>query len=169
MDTVKMKQLLEKFYDGQTTDQEEQLLKEFFQGADIPDSLLPEKELFLQFTAHEVAVPTDLEERLSQKIDEWSRPRTIRFRWIGSIAASIIVLLTIGALITPWGEPTRKDTYTNVEDAYVEAQKALVMFSSSVNKGIGQVEEVKGKTTKTIKKVDKQLRLFDTKLKKEKE
>lgn len=167
MEKDRMKQLLEKFYDGQTTEQEERVLKELFQGNDVPDSMLKEKELFLQLTAHEVAVPSDLEERLSQKIDEWdraSRPRTFQLRWIRGIAASVIVLLTVGSLLTPWGGPTRKDTCATVEEAYAEAQKALIMFSSSVNKGLDQVEVAGEKTTKTMHHVDKQLKLLDKQL-----
>ena len=133
-----MKQLLEKFYDGMTTEQEELTLKKFFQGDDVPDSLLREKELFLQLTANRMTVPPNLEEHLSRKIDEWERasqPRTFQLRWIGGIAASVVILLTIGSLLPIWN-PTPKDTCASVEEAYLVAQKALTLFSTSVNKGL---------------------------------
>ena len=166
METDRMKQLLEKFYDGLTTEQEELTLKEFFQGDDMPDSLLHEKELFLQLTANRTTVPPNLEEHLSRKIDEWERasqPRTFQLRWIGGIAASVVILLTIGSLLPIWN-PTPKDTCASVEEAYLVAQKALILFSNSVNKGLDEVEDAGEKTTKTMQHVDKQLRLLDKQL-----
>ncbi len=46
MNTEKIKQLIEKFYDGQTTLEEEQQLHEYFQREEIPDELQSEAAYF---------------------------------------------------------------------------------------------------------------------------
>lgn len=61
--------------------------------------------------------------------------RVLRLQWIGSIAASLLILLSVGLyLYKPY--PAPQDTCATPEEAYVQAQKALIMLSSSLNKGI---------------------------------
>ena len=122
--------LLERYYDAQTSEAEEQRLKDFFLHEEVPVHLQAEKEMFLQLQAS--GVPEGLEERLSQSIDRWGKKhRTLRLQWIGSIAASLLLLFGAGWYLQ---EPPRKDTCATPEEAYAEAQKALVMFSTALNK-----------------------------------
>ena len=140
--------LLERYYDAQTSEAEEKQLKDFFFHEEVPPHLQAEKEIFLQLQASEV--PEGLEERLSQSIDRWSKKnRTIRLQWIGSIAASLLLLFGAGWYLQ---EPSRKDTCTTPEEAYVEAQKALVLFSTALNKGMKQMD-VLHETTERMEKI----------------
>ena len=69
----------------------------------------------------------------------------------GGIAASLILLFSVGIFIYHQEkeaqltniEPT--DTYDNPEDAYAEANRALLKFSKSLNKGLEKVEDVTNK------------------------
>ena len=58
--------LLERYYNAQTSETEEQQLKEFFNHKEVPAHLQAEKEMFLQ-----LQVPEGLEERLIQQINQW--------------------------------------------------------------------------------------------------
>ena len=140
--------LLERYYDAQTSEAEEQRLKDFFLHEEVPVHLQAEKEMFLQLQAS--GVPEGLEERLSQSIDRWGKKhRTLRLQWIGSIAASLLLLFGAGWYLQ---EPPRKDTCATHEEAYAEAQRALVMFSTALNKGIKQMDALH-ETTERVEKI----------------
>ena len=140
--------LLERYYDAQTSEAEEQRLKDFFLHEEVPAHLQAEKEMFLQLQVS--AVPEGLEERLSQSIDRWGKKhRTLRLQWIGSIAASLLLLFGAGWYLQ---EPPRKDTCATPEEAYAEAQKALVMFSTALNKGMRQMDALH-ETTERVGKI----------------
>ena len=141
--------LLERYYDAQTSEAEERQLKDFFLHEEVPVHLQAEKEMFLQLQAS--AMPEGLEERLSQSIDRWGKKhRTLRLQWIGSIAASLLLLFGAGWYLQD--ETPRKDTCATPEEAYAEAQKALVMFSTALNKGMKQMDALH-ETTERVGKI----------------
>ena len=140
--------LLERYYDAQTSETEERILKDFFLHEEVPIHLMAEKEMFLQLQASKI--PEGLEDRLSQSIDQWGKKhRTLRLQWIGSIAASLLLLFGAGWYLQ---EPTLKDTCSTPEEAYAEAQRALVMFSTALNKGMKQMD-VLHETTQKVEKI----------------
>ena len=140
--------LLERYYDAQTSEAEERMLKDFFLHEEVPIHLMAEKEMFLQLQAPKI--PEELEDRLSQSIAQWGKKhRTLRLQWIGSIAASLLLLFGAGWYLQ---EPTRKDTCSTPEEAYAEAQRALVMFSTALNKGMKQMD-VLHETTQKVEKI----------------
>lgn len=171
MKTDEIEKLLARFYEGETEETEEKELRRFFMEEDVPDHLLAEKEIFMQLTDQSVPeVPEGMEQRLNEKIDEWGKAekqankarrqaRIVRMRWIGSIAASLLILFSVGTYIynqesTP---ATLQDTCATPEEAYVQAQKALVLLSSNLNKGVEQMESVQETTEKVNKKINKEL------------
>ncbi len=140
--------LLERYYDAQTSEAEEQRLKDFFLHEEVPAHLQAEKEMFLQLQVS--AVPEGIEERLSQSIDRWGKKqRTLRLQWIGSIAASLLLLFGAGWYLQ---DTPRKDTCATPEEAYIEAQRALVMFSTALNKGMKQMDALH-ETTERMEKI----------------
>ena len=159
MKVNEIERLLARYYDGETSETEEKELKRFFTEEDVPAHLLAEKEIFMQLAAQPAPeIPEGLESRLSRKIDQWDtgERRTLRLQWIGSIAASLLILLSVGLyLYKPY--PAPQDTCATPEEAYVQAQKALIMLSSSLNKGIEKVESVQEATGKIQENVNEQL------------
>ena len=140
--------LLERYYDAQTSETEERMLRDFFLHEEVPIHLMAEKEMFLQLQASKI--PEGLEDRLSQSIDQWGKKhRTLRLQWIGSIAASLLLLFGAGWYLQ---EPTRKDTCSTPEEAYAEAQRALVIFSTALNKGMKQMDALH-ETTERVEKI----------------
>ena len=149
-----IERLLERFYNAETSEQEEQELKDFFHHGEVPPHLLAEKEMFMQLQASDA--PEGMEERLGNLIDQWElseqktqkKRRIFHLQWVGSIAASL--LLVIGMSLY-FHEPQRKDTCATPEEAYAHAEKALVMFSEALNKGIRPIQDME-KTNKNIRK-----------------
>lgn len=165
-----IEKMLDRYYDGRTTESEEMELKRFFSEEEVPTHLLTEKELFMQLSATEVPeVPADLESKLDRLIDDCDNrekqmlrlkrhKRTIWINWVGSIAACMLILFSVGTyLFKPYTPPTPQDTCSSPEEAYQETQKALVMLSSTLNKGIENVETVQHTTAKIQNSVNQQL------------
>ena len=155
-----IERLLVRFYNAETSEQEEQELKDFFHHGEVPPHLLPEKEMFLQLQASDA--PEGMEERLENLIDQWElseqkaqkKRRIFHLQWIGSIVASLLLVIGISLYLH---EPQRKDTCATPEEAYAHAEKALVMFSEALNKGIRPIQNIErtnGNIRKQIKKLN---------------
>lgn len=154
MDTDKIRQLLDRYYDGQTSECEEQVLKDYFLQDDVPPQWATDQRLFRQLYGADMPAIDGLEQRLSRQIDGWNRvektanrrTRTIGLRWIAGIAASLLLLFAIGLLVDRQQKQAQyavqQDTFDDPRDAYAETQKALMKFSESINKGLNKVENV---------------------------
>lgn len=164
MNADRINQLLERYYNAETTEAEEKELKRFFAEEEVPAHLLGEKEMFLQLQAvADAPTPEGLEERLSKNIDQWEKQerkaerktRILSLQWIGGIAASLLVLVTFGwYMYEP--QPARKDTCATPEEAYIHAQQALAMFSDALNKGKKQMEAAHATTTRVERTIQEQ-------------
>lgn len=167
MNTERINELLERYYEALTTEAEEEELRRFFTRGEVPARLMGEKELFLQLqeVSAEVSAPEGLEERLTTAIDSWAaqeeterkrHSRIYRLRWMGGIAASIVVLLAFG-----WNlyEPERRDTCATPEEAYAEAHEALMQFAWALDKGTQQIAMVQSTTEKIEESISEYLTL----------
>ena len=155
--TEEIKRLLDRYYDGMTTEEEEKTLHTYFNGSDIDASLKEERIFFTALQSSERPTPAGMEERLSRQISQWNtlevtNRRTIRhinLRWVVGIAASLLLLFAAGAIVYQnenKSPQTEQDTYTNAKDAYAETSKALMKFSKTLNKGIDATENITNKT-----------------------
>ena len=154
MDTDNIRQLLDRYYDGQTNEREEQVLKDYFLQDDVPPQWATDQRLFRQLYGANMPAIDGLEQRLSRQIDGWNRvekttsrrSRIVGLRWMASIAASLLLLFAIGLLVDRQQKQAQyavqQDTFDDPRDAYAETQKALMMFSKSINKGLNKVENV---------------------------
>ena len=140
--------LLERYYAGQTTEQEEDALLQTLRSAnDLPADLQAERDLFLSLhknMVEDVPVPEDLETELTARIDrKASAPRRRRLWW-GSVAASILLLAGLGFGIAEMRQeafvPTPQDTFTNPEDAHRALQAIFTEMSRNWNEGMKQLE-----------------------------
>lgn len=186
MRTENIKKLLTAFYEGETSQEEELLFYHYFlEEQTIPDYLLKDKEMFLKLYDKEntIGVPNNLESKLNNLIDKLEqeeqnkgksgsaidnkksvRIQNLNWRWVGAIAASILIVVTTGIFLqdnsfdnTAQNESgfTRKDTFTDPEDAYKETEKALLYASSKLNKGMEQIESADQNISRINKVVNK--------------
>ena len=168
MNTERINELLERYYEALTTEAEEEELRRFFAKGEVPAHLMGERELFLQLQAasNETVVPEGLEDRLSDAIDGWAAQeeteksrrhgRIYRLRWIVGIAASIVVILAFGWHLY---EPARRDTFATPEEAYAEAHEALMQFALALDKGTQQIAMVHSTTEKIEESINEYLTL----------
>lgn len=153
MTTEEVRQLLGKFYNARTTAQEESMLKRFFQGGGVPRDLQADKMLFDQLFNDKVDVPEGLEARLSHDIERWNmveksisrKARVMSLRWIAGVAASLVMLFTLGIYLNNRPSTARpyvnnlRETYDNPKDAAGETERALTKFSIAINRGLDKI------------------------------
>lgn len=70
--TEEIKRLLDRYYDGMTTEEEEKALHTYFNGSDIDASLTEERIFFTALQSSECPTPAGMEERLSRQISQWN-------------------------------------------------------------------------------------------------
>jgi len=143
---VQIKELLEKFYAGNTDLEEEERLTRYFSTGQVPEELLADKELFgvLGQPDDEIDIPDGLNYRLEQAIDNAERKEN-RTRHIGlfsltGLAAGLMIMLAVYLVYLREDNPNivsahYSDTYNDPMQAYEETMKALNYVSSRFNDG----------------------------------
>ena len=145
MELKLVEQLLEQYFQGETTIAEERQLKAYFSSNDVAPHLAKYQSLFGYF---ETQKGTQFEQKLPLQTRKQST-----VKWMG-IAASFVVLFGLATFYFYPSEPKQEDlgTYDNPEEAFAATHKALLMVSEQVNIGMESVvylEEYE-KTKKTI-------------------
>jgi len=139
MEYAEINEFLNKYLAGETTLEEEALLREYFKRTDLPDDHPEMKEMFRYFVdAHQdTATPFDIADELNAVIENEQKKETRhRFRplyaWIASAAAVLVISLGIyHSLNKP--ETIVKDTYKDPRLAYLETKRALLLISNTMN------------------------------------
>jgi hypothetical protein len=142
-----LKELLEKYYNGETSIEEELRLKEYFSGKDILAGYEAEKDIFRLYSASDqIAAPDDeLEARIQLAIDHLEEPKMKRSAIIQryilmSIAAGLLILIASYFMLKHHAEP--KDTFSDPRLAYAETMKILNEVAYKLNKGTSALEPV---------------------------
>jgi hypothetical protein len=146
MNIKEIERLIGKFYEGDTTLAEEELLREFFRTDEVPEHLAEHTPMFAFFKEEqkeEIQNP-DFDRVLFSKLgkDEGRvvsmTPMKTRIAYIFSIAAAAVLLIGIGVSVVL---NLNSDGKFNKEDelAYTQAKEALMIVSSNLNCGVSQV------------------------------
>jgi len=162
MEQAEIKALLEKYWQAETTLEEERLLVEYFRQPGIPAGLETVRELFAwREQEAELRPGADFDRRMLERITEMEQEDgrgepEVRGRVVGrfsvrfAAAAAIILCLGIGLLIptiSPAPEvgvsraPSKKiriiekDTYTDPNQALAAVRQALLVASVRINEG----------------------------------
>ncbi len=154
MTIEQIKSLLARFYEGQTTPEEERLLADFFRREDVPEDLQEDKQLFLLLAqTSDQEMPQDIAEeitafvnnlgqtKIQPLIPEDKQRKGVIFRlktppkmWY-RVAATVAILLAIGGGVlfhqqTYTTDPFR-DTCKTPEEAAAELHKANAMITKA--------------------------------------
>lgn len=138
MDSEKIDQLLAKYWNCETSLEEEQQLRAFFRQNDIPYHLQETAALFRYFDAQQSqsmpAAGSDGEVLNTIQPVKKGRTASLLFNSM-RIAAGIAVLITAVWLvrieIRKSAPPEMADTYSDPKMAFEETKKALMMISKS--------------------------------------
>jgi hypothetical protein len=173
MDIKEIQVLLEKYFEGETTLEEDQALLDYFSGENIDSKLRPWQQQFLLLKSgrEPLVFDPEFESRLAGLIEaqEEVPQHEHRSRWISrlAVAATIAVLIGISGVIVlnkEWHK--EKDTFSDPQLAYAEAQKTLMYVSQKMNQGMKPLNAVSkinagSKSLKSLKKLDHSLDMLN--------
>ena len=170
MTIEQVKSLLSRFYEGQTTPEEERQLAAFFRREDVPEDLQQDKQLFLLLAqTSEQEMPQDIAEeitafvnnlgqtKIQPLIPEDKQRKGVIFRlktppkmWY-RVAATVAILFAIGGGVlfhqrTYTTDPFR-DTCSTPEEAAAQIQRANSMIAKAT-------EQCMAPTSKALQKAD---------------
>ena len=127
MESVRIEQLLDRYFEAETTLEEEKFLQDYFNGANIPAHLEQYKDMFVYFSESS-------SEESERNLDLGQNK--FYLRWL-SVAAMIIFFF--GAYTVYQQNETERE---EARLAYMETQRALELISSNLNKGTGAIAQL---------------------------
>ncbi|MCL1938810.1 MAG: hypothetical protein FWF52_10495 [Candidatus Azobacteroides sp.] len=126
----KVKQLLTRYWEGETSKEEEQALQRFFCEEDVPDDLKVYRSLFL-WKEKQKQIKSERNFAFQSR-----KERRERLYPVLRIAASILIVLILGISIYTHYQQEKfidkvfSETFTNPEDAVKETGEVLAKVSS---------------------------------------
>jgi len=159
-----IEKLIEKFYEGVSTTEEELFLTEYFLHEEkVEERWKDEQKIFRLLYDSQITVPESVSERLEKsimqlEISQKSYPLKRKlYYWISSAAA--IALLCIGFYFITHKPSSQQfaDTFSNPEEAALVAEQTLTFMSIHLNKGLNKVSVAEQEFDKANQLVNKYL------------
>lgn len=156
MDSKEIGQLLEKYWNCETSLEEEQVLRSYFNGPNVPDQLKDAAELFRFFeNERRRALTSEFDNDLMRSVKKTERKTKIvsMVRWVqvARIAAGVLVMVAAGYFVRNEVMKSKDqsqaltDTFSDPKDALEETKKALMLISKSFGKareGAGKINMI---------------------------
>ena len=143
METREVKYLLQRYFEGESTEAEERALETYFSGANVADEVAEYAEFFGGVSElANIADDPNIEEDVMNYIleNEHQEKTTYRSMWkmVTGIAASVIIVLA-SFLVYQGQQKPFEDSFENPEEAYAYATQTLSFVSGKYNKGLAQL------------------------------
>jgi len=176
MNEEELKRLIDKYYNGKSTEEEESTLRDFFRKNNIPEGYEAEKLIFSYYTeTAEVPEPSiDFEARILAGIDASEMKRGLgkmKKYLLPLLSAAAGLLILAGSYFFFFNRAETRDSFTDPEIAYAETIKILRDVSAQLNHGaqvlepVGKMNEITRKSFESLNKstriVKKNLRNLD--------
>lgn len=147
MNTREIKETIGRYFEGETTLDEERRLREYFLKEDVPVELAGYKRMFSLFGEERQTGISDtaFSEKLDAKLQagEGKTIPMVSLRskriYYASLAATLLLLIGIAAAIV-WNMNLDRKEFAAKQLAYEQAREALMIVSSNMNSGIAQVQ-----------------------------
>lgn len=153
MDYKYIEQLLERYWSGETSLEEESILRAFFSQKDIPADLLPYRDIFVYqaVSKSEEVLGSDFDDKILALIDEPEvvKARTItmrqRFAPMFKAAAVVAILLTLGnAIQVPFNEQQAQPEMNMAEYATPQNGPSVAKVDSAKTDTLPQIAPTQG-------------------------
>ncbi len=133
MESIKIENLLEAYFEGTTTLAEEKLLRDYFKGKNVAVHLMQYAPIFAGFQAAS-------EERSNRdfKLPE-SKSKRVKAWWY-SVAAILVVAFGVGSFY--FSQPHYTQEEKEALAAFEKSKKAMLLLSENLNRGAGQLSFV---------------------------
>jgi|WetSurMetagenome_2_1015567.scaffolds.fasta_scaffold490242_1 hypothetical protein len=172
MNEEELNRLIEKYYNGESTEDEEDKLKDYFRQSDVPDAYEAEKALFGYYTekADFIEPSVGFEERMIAGIDSSSGNKMVSIRRyiLPVLTAAAGLLILAGSYFFFAHKSQSIDTFKDPTIAYAETIKILRDVSVKMNRGTQVLEPVgkfSGLTKKSIETINKSTKYVEQNMK----
>lgn len=172
MDSKEIGQLLEKYWNCETSLEEEKRLRDYFNGKDIPDQVKDTAELFRFFESErQRSLGGNFDHDIMRTVKKSERSTKVvsMVRWVqvARIAAGVLVMVAAAYYVRNEVMKSKDqaqvvDTFSDPKEALEETKKALMLISKSFGKakeGAGKInlfneaeQKIKNKDNKTEEK-----------------
>lgn len=151
MDLDRMNDLLQKYWNAETSLEEEQQLREFFAKEPVPENLKETAGLFQYFEMQKKVGIDDVafDRELKQKIKPAGKVINLSLMQVARIAAGLFVVVAATFFVRqeikkayPDAPTAEEDTYSDPKVAFEETKKALMMISKSFNKAQKEASKI---------------------------
>ena len=144
MESQRIHILLQKYFEAESTLDEENELINYFNSGEVDEELKPYVPLFSGLKDLSVNEDADLGEDLMNYILESEHKEKVRYRWMwqvvtGVAASVILVMLAVNFYST---QNQWDDTFTDPKQAYTEASKTLEFVAGKYNKGLAMLKPI---------------------------
>jgi hypothetical protein len=172
MNEEELSRLLEKYYNGKSTEEEEKILKDYFSNSDSTKDYEAERDIFGYYQdARQIPDPSfDFEARIMAEIDTLDNSSVShknKKNILPFLSAAAVLLIAVSSYFFLNNRRELGDTFTDPHIAYAETVKILMSVSSQLNHGT-QVLEPVGKlhvmTEKCYKTINKPAKTFEKNL-----
>ena len=161
MDIKEIDRLIERYFNGESTEAEEKMLGDFFAGGDVPARLTAEREMFLAMQG--LTPPAGFDGRREANIDNRSaRSRGERLRSrLRALVVPLSGIAACGAIVLAgiFSMNRVKTTVTQPEmtpeEVSAHAEMALSLLAGTFKKGLDGVEMAETKACETTAKAYK--------------
>ncbi len=159
MNSQEIEKILLKYYNGESSLEEEAMLRDYFTHNEVPNGMAAIRDQLLYMQSQkEIKAGKDFDREFTNKIESTRvislfRTRRSKIFAISGLAASVILMI---ALYIQFNTFTQKmeDTYSDPKVAYAEARRILTFVSGQFNRGTKEVENV-SKFQDGMKDIDK--------------
>jgi hypothetical protein len=148
MNYKKIQELLDKYWNCETTLEEEEILRSYFSNEEVHDDFKEFEQLFRHFNEVKGSrVSNDFDERIFEKV----KKRKAQRRHLGfftKVAAAVILILSFVVinqryiLVKDKATQVVQDTFEDPHKALEETKKMLMLVSEKWNKGKVEISKI---------------------------
>lgn len=148
MNLREIENLLDRYFEGETTLSEEARLREFFASGSVPEQwknlehyfchMEQERSKLLDDPAFDEKIMSQVKESKLAVITDIRRPWIY---WLSGVAAGVLIIIAIFVKFDPFSRKI-DDTYKDPKVAYQEAKRVLLYISEKFNQGTGSLDAV---------------------------
>lgn len=150
-----IEELLERFFEGRTSNEEERALYDFFARADLPPGLESYKELFGYF---EKGIAVEFREMPELTLpSETSSPNKRKIGW----AVVLVVAASILALLVNTFLSSREDPFNPYEGSFIVHNGQHITDPERIQREIGRMEVRQERMERLIREIDRKECLTD--------
>ncbi len=158
MDYNNIRKLLDKYWEGESSVQEEAQLRDFFAGTEIPEDLKPYRPLFQFFKMEQdKKLNGNFDEKLIQQLESSDKPvsnvRKLPY-YLMRVAATGLLLFSIYFVNQQWNQSANETVAVEEltpEEVYEQTKEALLLVSAKLNKGTDVANDGMSKMNKATR------------------